>query len=133
MTIAAAQSFSASASPSEQSLRPLDGVNLFVAGVLAGFGPFVAVFLGDQGWSHEKIGLVLSAGGIAGLLAQLPGGELLDVVRSKRLLVALGTVVIGLGALIIALWPAFTPVSVALVLQGITGGVASSLSDLADH
>jgi MFS family permease len=122
MTIAAAQSLNASASPSDQSLRALDGVNLFVAGVLAGFGPFVAVFLGDQGWSQEQIGFVLSAAGIAGLLAQLPGGELLDVVRSKRLLVGLGTIMIGLGALIIALWPAFTPVSVALVLQGITGG-----------
>ena len=122
MMIAAAQSLNASASPSDQSLRALDGVNLFVAGVLAGFGPFVAVFLGDQGWSQEKIGFVLSAAGIAGLLAQLPGGELLDVVRSKRLLVGLGTIMIGLGALIIALWPAFTPVSVALVLQGITGG-----------
>jgi MFS family permease len=122
MTIAAAQSLNASAPPSDQSLRALDGVNLFVAGVLAGFGPFVAVFLGDQGWSQEKIGFVFSAAGIAGLLAQLPGGELLDVVRSKRLLVGLGTIMIGLGALIIALWPAFTPVSVALVLQGITGG-----------
>ncbi|MGA8903224.1 MFS transporter [Bradyrhizobium sp.] len=122
MTIAAAQPLNASVLPSDQSLRALDGVNLFVAGVLAGFGPFVAVFLGDQGWSQEKIGLVLSAGGIAGLLTQLPSGELLDVVRSKRFLVGLGTIMVGLGALIIALWPTFTPVSVALVLQGITGG-----------
>jgi MFS family permease len=119
--IATAQSFETSA-PSAQSLRALDGVNFFVAGILAGFGPFVAVFLGEQAWSQEEIGLVLSAGAVAGLLAQLPGGELLDAVQSKRLVVALGTVMVGLGALIIALWPAFAPVSVALVLQGVTGG-----------
>jgi MFS family permease len=122
LTTATAQSFGASGAPSGQSLWALDGVNFFVAGVLAGFGPFVALVLGGQGWSQERIGLVLSAGGIAGLLAQLPGGELLDVVQSKRLLVAAGTVMVGLGALIIALWPEFIPVSVALMLQGITGG-----------
>jgi MFS family permease len=122
LTIATAQSLHANRAPSGQSLRALDGVNFFVAGVLAGFGPFVAVCLGAQGWSQERIGLVLSAAGIAGLLAQLPGGELLDVVQSKRLLVAAGTVMVGLGALIIALWPAFIPVSVAMMLQGITGG-----------
>ena len=122
MTITTAQTLDASGIPSAQSLRALDGVNFFVAGALAGFGPFVAVVLGAQGWSQERIGIVLSAGGIAGLLAQLPGGELLDVVRSKRLLVAAGTVMVGGGALIIALWPEFIPVSAALMLQGITGG-----------
>jgi len=121
MAIASAQSFHAGSSPFDQSLRALDGVNLFVAGILAAFGPFVAVFLGNQGWSAEQIGLVLSAGGIAALLAQLPGGELLDALPSKRLPVAAGTVVIGLAALIIALWPALVPVATALVLQGATG------------
>jgi MFS family permease len=103
-------------------LRALDGVNFFVAGALAGFGPFVALVLGAEGWSQEGIGLVLSVGSIAGLLAQLPGGELLDIVQSKRLLVATGTIMVGLGALVIALWPEFVPVSAALVLQGMTGG-----------
>src|SRR5271165_4386928 len=54
MTIAKAQLFHADASPSDQSLRALDAVNFFVAGALAGFGPFVAVFLGEQGWSQEE-------------------------------------------------------------------------------
>jgi MFS family permease len=122
LTIATAQSFDGSGAPSGQSLRALDGVNFFVAGVLAGFGPFVALVLGAEGWSQERIGFVLSAGGVAGLLAQLPGGELLDLVQSKRLLVAAGAVMVGLGAIVIALWPEFFPVSAALVLQGITGG-----------
>ena len=112
----------AEAAPSDQSLRALDAVNFFVGGALAGFGPFVAVFLGGQGWPPENIGFVLTLGGIAGLLAQYPGGELLDVVRSKRLVLGLGLFVVGLSALIIGLWPTFAVVLIALVLQGTTGG-----------
>ena len=122
MTVASAPSFDASIEPSRQSLRALDGVNFFVAASLAGFGPFVALVLGAEGWSQESIGLVLSVGGVAGLLAQLPGGALLDIARSKRLLVAIGTVMVGLSALVIALWPQHVPVSAALMLQAITGG-----------
>jgi MFS family permease len=56
-------------------------------------------------------------------LSQLPGGELLDVSRSKRFLVALGAIVVAVGALLIALWPILPVVSAALVLQGLTGGI----------
>jgi hypothetical protein len=55
-----------------QSLRALDGVNFFIAAMLAGFGPFVAVYLADQGWSQQDIGFVLSAAGASGLLSQIP-------------------------------------------------------------
>lgn len=109
-------------SPSTQSLRALDGVNFFVAAVLAGFGPFVAVYLGEQGWSQENIGFALSAGGIAGLLSQIPGGELLDATRAKRLLIGAGTLMLAVGALIIAFRPSFSLVVAALTLQGATGG-----------
>ena len=113
----------AEASPSGQSLRALDAVNFFVGGALAGFGPFVALFLGGQSWPPENIGFVLTLGGIAGLLAQYPGGELLDAARSKRLVLGLGLVVVGLSAVMIGLWPTFAVVLVALVLQGTTGGL----------
>jgi predicted MFS family arabinose efflux permease len=75
--------------PSPSSLRGLDAVNLFLAGALSGFGPYVAVFLAEQKWTEQNIGFVLTAGGLAGLLSQLPSGELLDAIRSKRLVVAL--------------------------------------------
>jgi MFS family permease len=109
-------------SPSQGSLRGLDAVNLFLAGALSGFGPYVAVFLADQGWTQQNIGLVLTAAGLAGLLSQLPGGELLDAIRSKRIVVVVGATMIAAAALIIALRPTFPLVSIALVLQGITGG-----------
>ncbi len=108
--------------PSGSSLRGLDAVNLFLAGALSGFGPYVAVFLAEQKWTQQDIGFVLTAAGFAGLLSQLPGGELLDTIRSKRFAVALGAIMVAAGALIIALWPSFPLVLAALVLQGITGG-----------
>jgi MFS family permease len=103
-------------------LRGLDVVNLFLAGSLSGFGPYVAVYLADQDWTQRGIGLVLTAAGFAGLLSQLPGGELLDVIRSKRFAVALGAIMVAACALLIACWPSFPLVLAALVLQGITGG-----------
>ncbi len=109
-------------SPSGSSLRGLDAVNLFLAGALSGFGPYVAAFLAEQNWTQRDIGFVLTAAGFAGLLSQLPGGALLDAIRSKRIAVALGAAMVAAGALIIALWPSFPLVLTALVLQGVTGG-----------
>jgi MFS family permease len=109
-------------SPSGASLRGLDAINLFLAGALSGFGPYVAAFLAEQNWTQQDIGFVLTAAGFAGLLSQLPGGALLDAIRSKRFAVALGAAMVAAGALIIAVWPTFPLVLTALVLQGITGG-----------
>jgi MFS family permease len=110
-------------SPSSASLSGLDGINFFLAGMQAGFGPFVAVLLADEKWTQQNIGFVLSVSGLAGLLSQLPGGELLDASRSKRFLLAFGAIVVAVSALMIALWPTLPVVFAALVLQGLTGGV----------
>src|SRR5258707_9023114 len=109
-------------SPSGTSLRGLDAVNLLLAGALSGFGPYVAVFLAGQDWTQQNIGFVLTAAGFAGLLAQLPGGQLLDAIRSKRIVVALCATMVAAAALVIAFWPSFPLVLAALVLQAITGG-----------
>jgi MFS family permease len=116
-------SAAASGLPAPASLYALDAVNFFIAGALAGFGPFVAVFLANRGWLPKDIGFVLSAGAMAALVAQLPGGELIDAVRSKRLLVAVGSVMVALAAVIIALRPDLPMVLAALMVQGIAGGL----------
>ena len=54
--------------------------------------PIAAAYLAAQGWTAKDIGFVLSIGGIASLVSQVPGGELLDAVKAKRLLVATGVV-----------------------------------------
>jgi MFS family permease len=110
-------------SPTSTSRTGLDWVNFCLAGMQSGFGPFVAVLLAGERWSQQEIGIVLSAGSFTGLFSQIPGGELLDKTRSKRFLLALGASVVALSALAIALWPSLPVVFVALVLQGLTGGV----------
>src|SRR5262249_54685290 len=87
------------------------------------FGPIAAAYLVAQQWTAQDIVVVLSVGGIAGLISQVPGGELLDAVPAKRLLVAIGVVTIALSTLIFSLWPRFPMVALAEVLQGSTGGV----------
>src|SRR5262249_44955684 len=87
------------------------------------FGPIAAAYLAAREWTAKEIGFVLSIGAIASLLSQVPGGELIDYVRAKRLLVATGVATIAVSALIFWLWPSFPLVALAEVLQGITGGV----------
>src|SRR5262249_35370847 len=70
-----------------------------------------------------KIGFVLSASAFAGLLSQVPGGELLDTARSKRMIVALGVLVVALSAMIIEFRPSFPLVLIGLTLEGVTGGI----------
>jgi MFS family permease len=111
------------AAPSRQSLLALSWLNFFLAGMQTAFGPIAAAYLAAQQWTAQDIGFVLSLGGIAGLISQVPGGELLDFVRAKRLLVAIGVATIALSTLIFSLWPSFPMVALAEVLQGITGGV----------
>jgi MFS family permease len=114
---------SAQTHASDRSLHGLDWLNFFLAGVLTSFGPFVALYLAGQGWRQEEVGLILTAGVLAGLLIQVPGGELLDAVRSKRPVVALAVVTVACAALILALWPRFAPALVAQLFLGVTGGV----------
>ena len=111
------------AAPSRRSLFALSWLNFFLAGMQSAFGPIAAAYLAAQQWTAKDIGFVLSIGGIASLVSQVPGGELLDAVRTKRLLIAIGVITIALSTLIFRLWPSFVPVAVAQVLQGITGGV----------
>ncbi len=110
-------------SASVRSLWALDAVNVFLAGTLAGFGPFVAAYLGDRGWSQGEIGFVLSVGAGAALASQLPSGEILDALRAKRLVVAVGSVLLAAAALGVAFFPSVPPlVFAALVLEGVTAG-----------
>src|SRR6266851_5776899 len=108
---------------SDRSRRGLDWTNFFIADVQMSFGSFLAFYLADLGWSKQDVGLALTAGALAGVGAQIPGGALADAVRWKRGLVALGVVAIAASALILALHPSFTLVFVAEILHGVTGGI----------
>lgn len=82
-----------------------------------GFGPFVAVYLTTQKWTQVEIGLVLSIGGVIGLIGQMPGGAIVDAARSERLVAALAVTTIGISALGYASWPVFAVVVTAATLH----------------
>jgi MFS family permease len=106
-----------------ESLNALDWLNFFLAALLTGFGPFVAVYLPDLGWASVDVGFVLTVAGLAGLLAQVPAGELIDIAASKRAIVATGITAVALGLLILGLRPDISFIFFAAVIQGATGSV----------
>jgi MFS family permease len=63
--------------------RGLDWLNLFVANVQTGFGPFLSVYLTTAGWTQTAIGLALSLGTITAMASQVPAGALVDAMHSK--------------------------------------------------
>jgi MFS family permease len=105
------------AGPSRRSLRGLDWFIFFLADVQTGFGPFVAVYLTTQKWTQAEIGLMLSIGGIVGLLGQIPGGAIVDAARSERLVAGLAVATIGVSALGYVAWPIIPVVMSAATLH----------------
>jgi len=109
--------------PTKRSLRGLDWLNFFLADVQTGVGPFLAIYLAGYGWNEERVGLALTVGGIAGILAQTPAGALVDQVHRKRSLIVAGIGALALGALLIAFVPSFWSVMSAQILIGGTSSV----------
>jgi MFS family permease len=93
--------------------------------VQTGFGPFMAVYLTANQWTQVDIGLVLTARSLAALGLQMPGGALVDAVRSERRLAAWAMTGIGASALVIALWPMFPAVLGAQFLHAAGSSVVN--------
>ncbi len=114
------------------SARGLDWFTFFLADIQTGFGPFVAIYLTAHHWAQFDIGLVLTAGGLVALAGQMPGGALVDAVRSARLLGALAVGGICLSALALAIWPIFPIVMGSRVLHAaascVLGPVIAAIS-----
>lgn len=70
------------------SQRWLSGLNFFLADVRDGLGPFLGVFLMGHGWRVDEIGYLMTAAGLAGMLATTPLGAWVDASRRKRSLLA---------------------------------------------
>jgi MFS family permease len=104
-------------SASPKSRRGLDWFVFFVADVQTGFGPFVAVYLTAQKWTQTDIGLILTVGGLIALFGQIPGGAILDAIRSPRLAAGLSVLIICISALMLAVWPIFPVVLASRILQ----------------
>ncbi len=106
-------------------MRGLDWFTFFLGDIQTGFGPFIAVYLATQKWNQTDIGLVLSVGALASLISQIPGGWLVDSVRSERSAAAAAVTAIGASAFIIAVWPLFVAVAASRALQAMATSVLS--------
>jgi MFS family permease len=96
----------------------LDGLNLFVANIQTGFGPFVSVYLTTQGWTQTSIGMALSLGTIVSMASQVPAGALVDAVRSKAAVALFSILAFSASALLFALRPTALWVYAAETLHG---------------
>jgi MFS family permease len=83
----------------------LNGLNFFTAAVQAGFGPFIAVWLAQNGWNLTELGVALSVGTLAALVGQLPGGMLVDQLSFRRLPAAGALIALAASALLLCLMP----------------------------
>jgi MFS family permease len=123
---------SSAALASSASARGLDLFTFFLADIQTGFGPFVAIYLTAHAWPQFDIGLVLTAGGLVALACQMPGGALVDAVRSARLVAALAVGAICVSALALAIWPTFPVVMATRVLHAgascVLGPVIAAIS-----
>jgi MFS family permease len=103
--------------------RALDLLNILLSDVRYGLGAYLGVYLlTEHQWDAGEIGLALSIGGLAGLLAQTPIGLMVDAIRAKRALLAGAVLVVMVSCLVIPLAPQFWPV----VLTGVIGGLAGT-------
>jgi MFS family permease len=103
------------------SLAALNALNFFMADVHGGLGPFLGVFLQARQWSPAQIGIVMTIGGIAGMVVTTPAGALVDRTRHKRTIVVATAIIITVASLAILVRPDFALVSAAQIVSGIAG------------
>lgn len=107
------------------SIGALNALNFFMADVRDGLGPFLGVFLQGKGWSPAEIGLVMTIGGLAGMLATAPLGALVDATRAKRaMLVAAAVVIIG-ASIVNYVAPHFILTALAQVASGVAAAAVA--------
>jgi len=103
---------------------PLDALNFFLADVAGGLGPYLAVYLlAVRHWNEARIGIVMSVAGIAGIVAQMPAGALVDASRRKRELIAAAVLAVMAGTLALPAVDGFWPVAMAQAGVGAAGAV----------
>lgn len=88
--------------PNRVSVRALEWTNFFLADVQAGLGPFVAAYLASVGWQAGAVGRALTFGGVIAVVLQTPAGWIVDRVPLKRMILVAGSIVLALGAILLA-------------------------------
>ncbi|MEH1852221.1 MAG: MFS transporter [Nostoc sp.] len=110
--------------PSNKSLRSLDYLNVFLADVRDGVGPYLSIYLkASANWNPAQIGMAMSASAIATVIAQTPAGALVDRLRQKRMLIVLAAVFVSIGCIAIGLFPNLPVVIGSQIMIGIAAAI----------
>lgn len=121
MTAVTASRPASRALPVPRSVRALGAVNFFLADVRDGLGPFLGIFLIGKNWDTATVGLVMTIGGIAGMLATTPLGALADASKAKRFMIAFCAALTIAASLAILFVPSFAFVTASQIATGIAG------------
>ncbi|MEP9351990.1 MFS transporter [Xanthobacter sp. KR7-65] len=114
--------------PSRRAELGLDALNLFLADVRDGLGPYLAIYLiaargPDQGWNEATVGLVMTMAGLAGLLAQTPAGAFIDASRNKPRIVIAAALAVTLSCLALPFTSNFYVVAATQSLAAVAGAI----------
>ena len=102
----------------------LDALNFFLADVRDGLGPYLAIYLLTvQHWDEASIGIVMSIGGLAGILAQTPAGAIVDATGHKRTLLVVAAAAVTLGSIVLPWTTSFSAVAIANAVTGAAGSL----------
>jgi MFS family permease len=101
-----------------RSLRALDFLNFFNAGIQTGLGPFIAIYYATaRHWNPGQVGILLSIQMLAGVLLNSYMGHQVDRSKHKRRLTMVAAVAVACGCMGILI-PSFW---VQCIVQAIIG------------
>lgn len=104
-----------------RSLRALDALNFFNAGIQTGLGPFIAIYYASaRHWNPGQTGTLLSIQNLSGVALQSIVGDRVDNSPNKRYISAAAALVVTLGCLGIVLAPNYAWECVVQFIIGIS-------------
>lgn len=102
-----------------------------LADVRDGLGPFLGIYLQDNNWTGDNIGIVMTIGSTAGIVFSSLMGIVADNTSRKRLLLSLLSITIAVVSFVILISHNFIAVSLSSVIQGIAAaGIAPLLTSI---
>jgi MFS family permease len=104
--------------------RKLDALNFLLADVRDGLGPYLAIYLLTvHHWDQASIGLVMSIGGVAGIVAQTPAGALVDGTSAKRAILVTAAIAVTAGSLTLPWFSGFAAVAAMNAITAVAGSI----------
>ncbi len=109
-----------------RSVHALDALAFLAPDVQGGIGPFLVIFMSTAlHWDAGRVGTVMFASALVGLLLQAPAGALVDQVRSMPRWIAGSLGVIALSVLAMALLPTYPVILLGQSVIGVAAAIVA--------